>query len=213
MRMHPGIYLAFSLFFMPCASYAQDAQSICKIYNSYKNDGDRLIDKYNTDIGNKDNNELRHENLINSDKAGLDRVFSDRNDEVYKYTNGGKVNNIVVIVDNIENSLEDDGDGTKRYGYINAHIPCDPIIRFLIPKISADSRWGALLVSLNAGDSIEVSGRLIPHDEDNQRPADAIQWGGPLWGILWNLRISALQQPSLQITPDQMQKLPTRRSD
>ncbi len=208
-----GIYLIFSLFAAPCASHAQDAQNICKIYNSYKDDGDRLIDKYQTDIGAKDSNELRHEALINSDKARLDRVFEDRNNAVYQYTHGGKVRNFVVIVDKIESSLEDYGDGAKNYGYINAHIPCDPIIGILIPKIPNDSRWGPLLTSLNAGDSIEVSGRFIAHDEDNQRPADAVQWGGPLWGILWNLRASALQQPSLQVTPDQMQKLPTQSSD
>ncbi|MBL7233355.1 hypothetical protein [Komagataeibacter oboediens] len=199
---------AFFSFISVCN--AQEAQDICKIYRSSKEDSSALMDKYQSDVSANDSNSVRHEALVNADKAALDRAFSSRNDAIYRYTVGGRVRSLDVIVDKVDSSVEDNGEGDQNYGYINAHIPCDPKISIVIPKIPVDSRWKPLLSSLNTGDSIEVSGHLIAHDEDAQKPADAIQWAGPLWGILWDLRPETFLAPSLQINPSKMQQIPTQ---
>lgn len=205
--------LGITYIFSNNASHAQESQNICNVYHSFKEESDSLINRYQNDIRASDSNELRHQALIDADKANLDRVFARRNDAVYKYVHGGQVKNITVMVDKIEVSLEDNGDGAKNYGYINAHIQCDPQIGILIPKIAADSQWGPLTASLNAGDFIEVSGHLIAHDEENQRPADAVQWAGPLWGLFMDLRTEALLDPSLEIAPTEIRQINPRQAD
>ncbi|WP_308721045.1 hypothetical protein [Komagataeibacter xylinus] len=206
MKYNLTLCLLASCFASITVCNAQTSQDICEIYRSSKENSSDLINKYQSDVSANDSNGVRHEALISSDKAALDRAFSSRNDTIYKYTAKGQVQSLDVIVDKIDTSAEDYGDGEKSYAYINAHISCDPEIGILIPKIPVDSRWKPLLSSLNTGDSIEVSGRFITHDEDAQRPADAIQWAGPLWGIFGDLRSEVFLAPSLQINPSRMQR-------
>lgn len=191
-----------ALFAVPIFSdncLAQTSKAICSIYSSHLSLDKDLIEKYISDTHDNSGNEVRKNSLVSVDKKTIEADFSKRNDEIFRYTSGGKIENLAIVVDKIESSTEDFGDGPKDYATIAGHIPCDMNIGVSLPDIPINQHWSPILSSLNVGDSISVSGKLIPHDTEFQRPADAIQWGGPLWGIFGGLREDALLQPALRM--------------
>lgn len=194
--------IVIALFLTPTFSsscFGQAANNICSIYKSHISVDKNLIGKYNSDKYDDSGNEVRKHSLINNDKKALEADFSKRNDEIFQYISGGKIENLDVIIDKIDSSTEDFGKGPKDYATISSHIACDINIGVSMPDIPINPHWSPILSSLNVGDKVSISGKLIPHDVEFQRPADAIQWGGPLWGIFGGLREEALLQPTIRV--------------
>lgn len=183
------------------ACYAQSSSNICSIYKEHADFDKPLIDRYNQDKNdNSGENEVRKDAAIDDDKKLLEQDFSKRNDEIYFATHAGKIKNLPLIVDKVEASTEDFGNGSGEFASIETHLDCDYKVSVSLPNIPVNAHWKPILSKLNTNDTILISGKLNSHDIELQRPADAVQWAGPLWGIFGTLREEALLEPSLQIT-------------
>ena len=55
------------------------------------------------------------------------------------------------------------------------------------------------MAKLNAGDYVTVSGNFVPHDEEAQGAAAAIEWGGIFWGPFGGLFPAAFRTPAFQL--------------
>ncbi|MFT8785432.1 MAG: hypothetical protein ABF905_07070 [Gluconobacter oxydans] len=193
-------FMAYILF-MPSA-YGVDIGSVCIAYQDAEHQFVEANASYNDSIADNDSNGVRRENAINAAKKNIDDLFFDRNNKIFKIIGPYAKNRtqISVDVDSIESSDEDRGSGLKTYAILHAHLDCPLRVGVDIYNIDPTLPAFSRVSSLNTGDKILVSGTFSMHDLPAQRPADAIQWAGPVWGLFFNLRTDSFEKPLLEMT-------------
>ncbi|MBB2196588.1 hypothetical protein HLH44_03760 [Gluconacetobacter sp. 1c LMG 22058] len=197
-------YLSFFVYF-PCAQSQTLAGKLCSIY---KESSIKIIpvEKIYYDARNSDDpNELR--NTLKRDSAFemLKDEFERRNNELYPLL-GGKsrqIRDIDIIAEKVDIDEEDVDGEIKRVASVVGHLDCDKYIAVSFDKIVLNKSNIDQIIKIDRGMKVSfATATVASHDEPLQRPADAVQWGGPINQIFGGFRADAFDSPRLKLLPE-----------
>ncbi len=128
-------------------------------------------------------NAVRRQVLVDAAHKRIDQLFAHRNTKVLALVSARKPQAAAWVVrsSKVDSTEKDFGQGTKSYIVLSGDLPCAVPTTFTTKDIEGTPEVIAAMAKLNAGDYITVSGDFVPHDEEAQGAAAAIEWGGILW--------------------------------
>jgi hypothetical protein len=146
-------------------------------------------------------NEVRRQVLVDAAHKQIEELFARRNAKVLALVTAQKPQAAgwVVRLSKIDSTEKDFAQGTKNYIVLSGDLPCAVPTTFTTKNIEGTPAVTAEVAKLNAGDYVTVSGNFVPHDEEAQGAAAAIEWGGILWGPFGGLWPAAFRTPALQL--------------
>jgi hypothetical protein len=146
-------------------------------------------------------NAVRRQVLVDAAHKRIAELFARRNAKVLALVTAQMPQAAawVVRLTKIDSAEEDFGTGTKNYIVLSGDLPCAVPTTLTTKDIEGTPEVTANMARLNAGDYVTVSGNFVPHDEEAQGAAAAIEWGGILWGPFGGLWPAAFRAPAFQL--------------
>ncbi len=145
-------------------------------------------------------NEVRRKLAVDAAHKRIDELFAGRNARVLAAVTAlhPQAASWVARLTKIDTTEEDLGHGTKSFIVLKGDLPCGVPTAFWSKEIEGTPEILSAMAQLNAGDYVVLSGDFVPHDQEFQGAAAAIEWGGVLWGPVGGLWPAAFRAPAFE---------------
>lgn len=185
----------------PTIAVSEQETTICRTLEDANARFRPLAEQWSAATHSGDKNEIRKQLALDQIKREIDDTFHTRNSSVLSVLGGRdpQAKNWAIRITKLSSIERTFSSGAHRYLTLEGMLTCHLPVAVTIDDILETPEVVKFVATLNIGEYIIVSGRLVLHDAEANPLDVAVEWGGPLWGPFGGLWNDAFERPAYRL--------------